>query len=380
MYQKQIKKDNDKKIFNYIYKEKSDISIKKTSLALELSLPTVKRIFLDLLKKDILKKVKKNSATSGSGRKHQEYEINSDFCYSIGISIYIDKMIFLLINGNGKVKEKFIIKENINKNKFLENIQTELKEFLSEFSDDIKEKIVGIGISVLGMTIKENDIIQISEDLSISFKDIFNSLNEFGYKLYIENRSNCIAITEKILGHGKNLKNFILLNIDSKIGMSSFNENFSKSSMNFFAGRIEHLCIEIDGNPCECGGKGCLGTYISNKALLQNFKNDFKEIQQYHEIFTENYLIDIKSKKILSNYIKYLSIGIKNLIYLYNPDKIIITGNISKYKNFIEEELLETIYSNNNFFKGRETILFSSFSNYSSSIGASLIPIIDNFF
>ena len=380
MYQKQIKKDNDKKIFNYIYKEKSDISIKKTSLALELSLPTVKRIFLDLLKKDILKKVKKNSATSGSGRKHQEYEINSDFCYSIGISIYIDKMIFLLINGNGKVKEKFIIKENINKNKFLENIQTELKEFLSEFSDDIKEKIVGIGISVLGMTIKENDIIQISEDLRISFKDIFNSLNEFGYKLYIENRSNCIAITEKFLGHGKNLKNFILLNIDSKIGMSSFNENFSKSSMNFFAGRIEHLCIEIDGNPCECGGKGCLGTYISNKALLQNFKNDFKEIQQYHEIFTENYLIDIKSKKILSNYIKYLSIGIKNLIYLYNPDKIIITGNISKYKNFIEEELLETIYSNNNFFKGRETILFSSFSNYSSSIGASLIPIIDNFF
>lgn len=380
MYQKQIKKDNDKKIFNYIYKEKSDISIKKTSLALELSLPTVKRIFLDLLKKDILKKVKKNSATSGSGRKHQEYEINGDFCYSIGISVYIDKMIFLLINGNGKVKEKFIIKENINKNKFLENIQTELKEFLSEFSDDIKEKIVGIGISVLGMTIKENDIIQISEDLRISFKDIFNSLNEFGYKLYIENRSNCIAITEKILGHGKNLKNFILLNIDSKIGMSSFNENFSKSSMNFFAGRIEHLCIEIDGNPCECGSKGCLGTYISNKALLQNFKNDFKEIQQYHEIFTENNLIDIKGKKILSNYIKYLSIGIKNLIYLYNPDKIIITGNISKYKNFIEEELLETIYSNNNFFKGRETILFSSFSNYSSSIGASLIPIIDNFF
>lgn len=380
MYQKQIKKDNDKKIFNYIYKEKSDISIKKTSLALELSLPTVKRIFLDLLKKDILKKVKKNSATSGSGRKHQEYEVNGDFCYSIGISIYIDKMIFLLINGNGKVKEKFIVKENINKNKFLENIQTELKEFLSEFSDEIKEKIVGIGISVLGMTIKENDIIQISEDLRISFKDIFSSLNEFGYKLYIENRSNCIAITEKILGHGKNLKNFILLNIDSKIGMSSFNENFSKSSMNFFAGRIEHLCIEIDGNPCECGGKGCLGTYISNKALLQNFKNDFKEIQKYHEIFTENYLIDIKGKKILSNYIKYLSIGIKNLIYLYNPDKIIITGNISKYKNFIEEELLETIYSNNNFFKGRETILFSSFSNYSSSMGASLIPIIDKFF
>jgi len=378
MYQKQIKEDNDKRIFNYIYREKLNISIKKTSVALELSLPTVKRIFLDLLKKGILVEVKKTSSTTG--RKHQEYAINNEFCYSIGISIYIEKMIFLLVDGNGRVKEKLVVKENMDEKCLLKNIRNELRGFLNELPYEIKEKIVGIGISVPGMAIKESDIVEISEDIRISFKDMSNSLEEFGYKLYIENRSNCIAITEKILGHGKQAKNFILLDIDSKIGMSCFNENFSKLSMNFFAGRIEHLCIEVDGNPCECGDKGCLGTYISNKKLLQDFKDEFKEVNRYHEIFTEDYLATPKGRKILSNYIKYLSVGIKNLIYLYNPNKIIITGDISTYKTFVEKELLENIYSNNIFFKGSETIIFSSFSKYSSSMGASLIPIIDNFF
>jgi len=379
MYQKQIKEDNDKRIFNYIYGEKNNISIKKTALALDLSLPTVKRIFLELLKKGILMEVKKTSTTTG--RKHQEYAVDDKFCYSIGISIYSKKMIFLLVDGNGRVKEKLVVKEDINEKKLLKNIAYELSAFLNELSEEIKEKIIGIGVSVPGMVIKESDLIEINQGLKLSFADVNKALETFGYKLYIENRSNCIAITEKILGHGKDLKNFILLDIGSQIGMSCFNENFSKLSMNFFAGRIEHLCIETDGFPCECGSRGCLGGYISNKKLLQDFKNEFREIREYHDIFNEDNLTHPRGKEILSSYIKYLSVGIKNLIYLYNPDKIIITGDISSYSSFIEEELLEEIYSNNNnFFKGKETIIFSSFSGHSSSMGASLIPIIDNFF
>lgn len=100
----------------------------------------------------------------------------------------------------------------------------------------------------------------------------------------------------------------------------------------------------------------------------------------FEDIFFEKYLNTEKGKKILDNYIKYLAIGIKNILFFSNPEKLIISGKICFYKDIIKEKLLEEIYKDHIFYRGKETIVFSDFNDDSIIIGAAMFPIIDSLF
>ncbi len=59
MYQKEIKKNNENIIFEYIYNQKQGFSIAEVCQSLDLTFPTVKRIFESFLEKGILIQAKK---------------------------------------------------------------------------------------------------------------------------------------------------------------------------------------------------------------------------------------------------------------------------------------------------------------------------------
>ena len=84
-------------------------------------------------------------------------------------------------------------------------------------------------------------------------------------------------------------------------------------------------------------------------------------------------------KKILDEYLNYMGIILKNLLFTYNPKKLIICGELSQYGNYLLDDILNIVYEKNHiFYRGRETISFSNFKGSSSIIGAALFPIVDN--
>lgn len=99
------------------------------------------------------------------------------------------------------------------------------------------------------------------------------------------------------------------------------------------------MTIDINGEKYECGDSGCWGKYISDN------------------IFFNEYLESIQRKEIIENYIKYSARGIKNLIFFSNPEKLIISGRICKYNYIIKEGVLNYIYSDNIFLRGKEIII-----------------------
>lgn len=60
MYQKEIKKNNENIIFEYIYNQKQGFSIAEIAETFHLSFPTVKRIFQNFLERGILIESQKN--------------------------------------------------------------------------------------------------------------------------------------------------------------------------------------------------------------------------------------------------------------------------------------------------------------------------------
>lgn len=378
MYQKKIKENNEKKVFHYIYQKRENLSIADISNDLNISFPTIKTIINKFLKDNIVKEDLKLG--TGAGRKAQYYSLENNFVYSIGISVHLRELKIVLGNERGDIIKETIIRENFLKNNLIEKIDEILEEFLLEINEEIEKKLIGIGISVPGIVDKENNTIEITSSLRVPLNKIQDLSKKYNKKILIDNEANLCAISEKFLGLGKEFPNFIILNIGDILNMSTFTEEDDYGNFSFKASRVNHMSINFQGVLCECGNRGCWGKYASETALLEKLKKVDSNITKIKDIFKNNNLMDDEYYNFFDEYIEYLAIGIKNIIFLYNPEKIIISGRLSKYKNNFKNELLEKIYNNNIFFKGKETIEFSNLEEKGIYLGAAMLPIIDELF
>ena len=115
MYQKKIKENNEKKVFHYIYQKRENLSIADISNDLNISFPTIKTIINKFLKDNIIKEDLK--VGTGAGRKAQNYSLENNFVYSIGISVHLKELKIVLGNERGDIIKETIIKENFLKSK-----------------------------------------------------------------------------------------------------------------------------------------------------------------------------------------------------------------------------------------------------------------------
>lgn len=354
MYQKKVKKNNENKLLYHLYKDPVEFTTVDIGETLQMSFPTVKSIINNLLKKGIIKESLKIDIKLGRRAKH--YQLNRDFIYGIGVRLSSTSMEIVLINELGEIKKEFFIKDSFNSENIFESFEKYMGKFLLNLEDEVKKNISGIGVGIPGVVIKEMETIEVDKNLVFKFKDIERLEKIFDLKILIENNANVSAFGEKFLTKRKGIDNFISLNIGERVSMSLFKENMDTGSFSVFAPRIEHMTVNINGEKCFCGENGCLGMYIKK----DKFKID--EIESFEK------------------YLDYLSAGIKNIIFLYNPEKIIISGFLCEFEKEIKEKLLKKIYKNNIFFKGRETILFSNLKDETIILGSGILPIVDKLF
>lgn len=128
--------------------------------------------------------------------------------------------------------------------------------------------------------------------------------------------------------------------------------------------------------------KGCWEKYASMKA----FKDNLREILNVGEKTSGKELLDIVRKndknnpnymqinKLIEQYIEYLSIGISNLVNIFEPEAIGIGGSFVFYEEIFLEKLKKRIVEENLLFNKREKIVIQTaiLNNDGGIIGAIL--------
>lgn len=381
MYQKKIKITNEKKIFSFIYNTIDNFTVLEIVDELEISFPTVKRALNYFIEKKII--IEKDKVRVNGGRKSLTYAFQPNSYYSIGMKISYSTISIVLSNLRGE----FLKKENYNFNIEYEKSIDYILECLEQFFDTIDaEKLrmtLGIGISIPGIFIPEKGVVELIEDVNIPYEKFDLISKKLNLPIYIENESNLSSISEAFLNKHHNLaaSSLNIFSINENVGLSVFYQELESSNFHFKAGKINHMIVaDVNGKLCSCGQSGCLGLYISDNSLIEEFKEVYSEVNTYSDIFSKEYYRTKKGKEIFDRYIFYLSIGVKNLINYSNPESIVICGQICKYKYLIEEPLNSLVYSTGRFYHTKSIIEFSKFNEDSSLVGASLFPIVDIMF
>lgn len=373
-----IKTNNKKRIINLLSKER-ELTKLDISRKLDISVPTVTTIVGELKEDGIVEEA--GMATSTGGRKPVIIRFLPDSRYSIGIDLGKNYVRAVLTNLDSKIiEERKIELAIITENEVL-SVMKALVEELLKAQQDIQNKLLGIGFSLPGIVNEKQLTLEVATNFrlkNISFKELHSNFN---LPIFLENEANAGALAESKLGVARELDNLIYISVTEGIGGGIFINNDMYKGRDRRAGEIGHMCIVKNGRQCNCGRKGCWETYASSRALIKDYNaKAMEEVKSLSQLL-ERYEADEKiAVEVVEQYIDNLAEGIQNLIFIFNPDYIVIGGDISKYSKIFSEKLSGRIFESNEFYKeGDVKILFSSLRDDSNILGAALIPVMDSF-
>ena len=288
----------------------------------------------------------------------------------------------------GVVNNKNVIVEKLEKRIMSEekkDIKNSIETYIIENAKKLSSKyeITEMGIAVPG-TVKENEIIK-SVNLGIQnyklvdelYKD-FNQEMVFNFPIRLRNDAKCAAIAESKIGTLKQYQRSLFLSLGTGIGGAVVINGKLLDTGDLPGCEFGHIIIEKDGLKCNCGKKGCFERYASMKA----FKMRMREELGFTESTSGKELLDIINKnrdddninRIIDEFVDYLSIGISNLVNIFEPEAVCIGGSFVYFANVFLERLKNKIKSDKLLFNKRDELIIlpASLSNDAGIIGATL--------
>lgn len=251
-----------------------------------------------------------------------------------------------------------------------------LNRVIDEANVDLND-IEFIGIASPG-TISDN-IIKQATNLGLEKFDLIAELQKYiNLPMQIKNDSKCAALAEKHYGAMRDYDDGVFLCIGTGIGGAAFINGQMLVPKRFSGFEFGHMVINKGGRQCSCGKRGCFETYASIRA----FRNKIAEVLDIDNDFSGQYLreqlLDFNNEKIeevVEQFIEDLSIGICNLIDIFEPEIVVLGGSFSYYEgNPVYDRLIEKINQKNSRFNSMAMpkIELAKLKNDAGIIGATI--------
>lgn len=292
----------------------------------------------------------------------------------IGIDLGGSHIAIGVIDDKGYIVEK-IEKRLLSKDK--KNIKETIENYIIKNTNELmsKYKIKEIGIAVPG-TIKDGIILK-SVNLGVSDYNIIDNLKKgINLPIKIRNDAKCAAIAENKIGALKDYNRSVFLTLGTGIGGAVIINNKLLDTGELPGCEFGHVIIQKDGLKCNCGKNGCFEKYASMKAL----KTNLRHVLGVDEKTRGQELLDIIRKnpdneglnKVIDEYIEYLSIGLSNLINIFEPEAIGIGGSFVYFSDVLLDKLIKNIIKKQYLFNKREKLIIipAALGNDAGIIGA----------
>jgi|LSQX01.2.fsa_nt_gb predicted NBD/HSP70 family sugar kinase/predicted transcriptional regulator len=315
-----------------LIKQQGPISRTAIAKRLNLALPTVMRIVDQLLNEGLI--IAEGLGDSSGGRPPVLFNINPQSRYLIGVDVKRRLTVILAdLMGNKLHREEALTESIAEPAGVIEQISEMVKGIIAKTGVDV-EKIAGIGIGTPGMNFKSGSLIESSAFYGWHHVDIQGLLKgKFSFPVVVENVAKAGALGELWLGKGMGFSNFIYVFADFGVGSGIVVNGQLYRGMTGDAGEFGHTVVEIvDGRQCYCGNSGCLEMYTSIPAILKEAEEVLGQSGvKFQDLVEEAHSGSDPVIEIFRRAGKYLGIGLANLINLYNPEAIILGGEISLF-------------------------------------------------
>jgi len=338
-----LKKINRNMIIKLIVKHKT-ISRSQLANITKLALPSVMRIVDSLIKEGLVLDIGKGESTGG--RKPNLVCLNKDALYIFGVEIAVNTEVVLAdLMGNIIDKKTFEQSTHMTPADLLERVYISIEEMKSKHGLE-DNKIAGIGIGTPGTNFKyirevERSILKGWESFDV--KAWFEAKSD--HMIEVENVARTRTLSELWFGKGRTIGSFIYVFVDRGVGCGIVNNGVIFKGANGVAGEFGHTTIELDGRECYCGKKGCIEMYVSTGAITNRVCESLNlKTVHFSELMEMGDQENIRDIFVQSG--RVLGVGIANLINIYNPEAVIIGGEVPLVSKLFAETAIATVDDN----------------------------------
>ncbi len=216
-----------------------------------------------------------------------------------------------------------------------------------------KKQLLGVGLGLAGIVDAEAGILRQSPIYgwdNVPLRDMLQS--KLHIPIYIENDVNTLTLTERWFGHGQGIDNFLTVTVGRGVGLGIVANGQFYRGQNGGAGEFGHITMNPDGPLCACGKRGCLEAYIGDPGLIRAAQESAARgelsgsVQNVDDLLSLAQAGDESAMRIFDQAGRILGIGIANLVNLFNPKKIIISGEGTREGDFLFIPMKESIQQN----------------------------------
>ncbi len=327
-------------------KIRTSAPISRAQIAKETNLtpPTVSSNVKELIDQGIV--IESQLGESQGGRKPTMLQINNHEFYIIGVDSGPDAIECVLADLSGTICNRVTrdLIMPITNEVFVSILKECIHSCLAASSSNSKN-IIGIGVAMHGVVDVETGTSLYAPNLGLTNISIKEQLeNEFDLEVEVENDARAMALGESWFGDHGQIENMLVMNLGLGVGAGMIIDGELYHGAQHIAGEVGHMTIDLHGEVCECGNRGCLQTFTTGPAIAKRAR----ELSNRQEISAEEvYALAVKGNReyttLLEETATIIGIGLTNLIHVMNPQKIVLGGGVTKAEKVLLPVIRQTI-------------------------------------
>jgi predicted NBD/HSP70 family sugar kinase len=388
--QQKMKQINARSVFQLIqtYKQIPRVQLAKLT---KLSRTTISMIVEEMMEKGLV--VERSIMESTNvGRPAIKLEVNDSLMCIIGVELSHHGVSGTVLNLKNEpvltVREDF---RGTNQDEDVLGGIIRIVRQLIEATEQQFKKLLAICVSAPAILDRDKKSIIYSTLFKLENTDLHSQLKrEFDVPIYIENETLLSALAER--EHNPNKSSpFIYVSINEGLGVSVIIDDWTLEGANKSLLEIGHMSLDINGELCACGNRGCFELSVSILGLVRLVKThlpDYKDSLIHGLVLDNSDRIDetvileaAKASDPLALFVveqmgANLGKGLVNLIHIFNPATIVIGGRLSVLGDELLVQVRNQVSSRalKSFSQQCEIVLSATRGNVSST-GASIYAL-----
>lgn len=255
-------------------------------------------------------------------------------------------------------------------------------KMLRQAEADTGKKISGIGIGATGPV----DPIR-GEFGDVDFlpgwrgKNLVKDLAQrFSVQVAMENDGDAAALAEAGWGSGRNRSRLIYVTIGTGIGGGIILDGTLYRGVDGAHPEIGHHVVDPSGPECSCGFRGCWESLAAGPAMVTWMERHAPPGYLHRQGITAKRICELAqngdelAEQAVEHESYYLGLGLANLINMFTPDAIVLSGSVMKSAGLFMDRICEVIRRGCRFVPAEKTkLMLASLGEDTNLIGAARV-------
>ncbi|EKT59494.1 DNA-binding transcriptional regulator NagC [Providencia sneebia] len=304
----------------------------------QLAPASVTKITRQLLERGLIKEVDQQASTGGRRAISIVSEHKNFHTIGVRLGRYDATIALYDLNGKMLTEAHYPISEPS-----VEAVEQKLiaaiEDFIQSNQRRIKE-LIAISVILPGLVNPQNGTVHYMPHIKMSYWSLVDNLQKhFEITCYIGHDIRSLALAESYFGATQDCEDSLLVRIHRGAGAGIIINNEILLNHRGSLGEIGHIQVDPLGELCHCGNFGCLETIASNQAIENRVKQRLEQgfnssltledcsIQRICQAANKN---DPLATEVIQHVGRQIGKAIAISINLFNPEKVVIAGDITE--------------------------------------------------